>query len=101
MVKADKQSLVIQTGVDRLSLEEVQLEGKKRMPVADFLRGFTIENLSLIHIFCIKTGNADTWMWQRSAYEHGCEFALVAGTNHNNIRILSASCRSLCCIRIS
>ena len=44
VVKADKQSLVIQTGVDRLSLEEVQLEGKKRMPVADFLRGFTIEN---------------------------------------------------------
>lgn len=28
VVKADKQSLVIQTGVDRLSLEEVQLEGK-------------------------------------------------------------------------
>ena len=44
VVKADKQSLVIQTGVDRLSLEEVQLEGKKRMPIADFLRGFTIEN---------------------------------------------------------
>ena len=44
VVKADKQNLVIQTGVDRLSLEEVQLEGKKRMPVADFLRGFTIEN---------------------------------------------------------
>ena len=44
VVKADKQSLVIQTGVDRLSLEEVQLEGKKRMPVADFLRGFAIEN---------------------------------------------------------
>ena len=44
VVKADKQSLVIQTGVDRLSLEEVQLEGKKRMPVADFLRGFTIGN---------------------------------------------------------
>ena len=44
VVKADKKSLVVQTGVDRLSLEEVQLEGKKRMPVADFLRGFTIEN---------------------------------------------------------
>lgn len=36
VVKADKQSLVIQTGVDRLSLEEVQLEGKNvcRLPIS-------------------------------------------------------------------
>ena len=43
VVKADKQSLVIQTGVDRLSLEEVQLEGKKRMTTDAFLNGYTVE----------------------------------------------------------
>lgn len=35
--------LIVQTGNGALSLEEVQLEGKKRMNVADFLRGYQIE----------------------------------------------------------
>ncbi len=42
-VLADKKQLVIQTGEGRLSLLEVQLEGKKRMLVDAFLRGCRIE----------------------------------------------------------
>lgn len=43
IVYADKQQLVIQTGEGRLSLLEVQLEGKKRMRIDAFLRGHQIE----------------------------------------------------------
>lgn len=39
----DKKRLVIQTGEGMLSLLEVQLEGKIRMPVEAFLRGFAVE----------------------------------------------------------
>lgn len=42
IVKADGKSLWIQTGKGILSLEEVQLEGKKRMLTADFLRGYHV-----------------------------------------------------------
>lgn len=40
---SDKRQLVVQTGEGRLSLLEVQLEGKKRMPVDAFLRGFPVK----------------------------------------------------------
>jgi methionyl-tRNA formyltransferase len=39
----DKKNWVIQTGHGRLSLLEVQLEGKKRMGVEEFLRGYAME----------------------------------------------------------
>ena len=42
VVKASGEELWIQTGDGILSLKEVQLEGKKRMAVADFLRGYQI-----------------------------------------------------------
>lgn len=42
VVQADDKALHIQTGEGILSLEEVQLEGKKRMKIADFLRGHAI-----------------------------------------------------------
>ena len=42
VVRADKHSLVVQTGKGQLSLLEVQLEGKKRMPVDAFLRGYPV-----------------------------------------------------------
>ena len=42
VVKSDGKSLWVQTGCGILSLEEVQLEGKKRMMTADFLRGYQI-----------------------------------------------------------
>ena len=42
VAKADGKSLWIQTGCGILSLEEVQLEGKKRMMISDFLRGYQI-----------------------------------------------------------
>ncbi len=35
-------SLVISCGKDAISFDEVQLQGKKKMPVSDFLRGFDI-----------------------------------------------------------
>lgn len=43
VISVGKNSLLIQTGKDGLSLEEVQLEGKKRMDIGSFLRGNAIE----------------------------------------------------------
>lgn len=42
VILADKQQLVVQTGDGQLSLKEVQLEGKKRMPAEAFLRGYPV-----------------------------------------------------------
>ncbi len=42
-VSFDKKSWIIQTGNGRLSLLEVQLEGKKKMGVEEFLRGYSLE----------------------------------------------------------
>ena len=41
--------------------------------------------------FRLATGNAGTGMCQRGAFEHGCEFAPVAGKNNILIKILSAA----------
>lgn len=43
IIKIGKDELLVQTGEGALSLMEVQLEGKKRMDVASFLRGCQIE----------------------------------------------------------
>ena len=43
ILKAEKNTLLVQCGEGILSLLEVQLEGKKRMPVDAFLNGYTIE----------------------------------------------------------
>lgn len=43
IVSAEGGKLLVQTGEGQLSLSEVQLEGKKRMPVDAFLRGYTVE----------------------------------------------------------
>lgn len=42
VVCADKHRLIVQTGEGQLSLLEVQLEGKKRMQIDAFLRGFQV-----------------------------------------------------------
>lgn len=43
IVKASKDELYIQTGKGILSVVELQLEGKKRMNIKDFLSGYNIE----------------------------------------------------------
>ena len=43
VVCSDKHSLVVCTGDGLLSVRELQMEGKKRMDTAAFLRGYTIE----------------------------------------------------------
>lgn len=43
IVKINKYSLVVKTGKGLLELFQVQLEGKKRMIVEDFLRGYNVE----------------------------------------------------------
>lgn len=43
VLKAEKGELLIQTGKDAIRITELQLEGKKRMDTAAFLRGYTIE----------------------------------------------------------
>lgn len=43
VVSADQRQLIIQTGEGRLSLLEVQLEGKKRMAADAFLRGCQVQ----------------------------------------------------------
>lgn len=47
ILSADKQGIKVQTGKGILVLEVVQLEGKKRMTVDAFLRGYTIKSLQL------------------------------------------------------
>ena len=42
VVEVTKNSLVVQTGKGRLALQELQLEGKKRMEVDAFLRGYAV-----------------------------------------------------------
>lgn len=49
IIKADKKDLWVQTGEGILALNEVQLEGKKRMPVDAFLRGYIIEQGENFH----------------------------------------------------
>lgn len=43
VVKVTKDDMVVKTGKGALSLREIQLEGKKRMDVASFLRGNHVE----------------------------------------------------------
>lgn len=43
IVRADKNSIFVQTGDGLLKIKEVQLEGKKRMDMGAFLRGYQIE----------------------------------------------------------
>lgn len=43
IVKINKYSLIVKTGDGLLELFQVQLEGKKRMIVEDFLRGYNVE----------------------------------------------------------
>lgn len=49
IVKVDKKDLVVQTGKGLLALKEVQLEGKKRMEVDAFLRGYEMEQGAFFH----------------------------------------------------
>ena len=46
-VKVAKDKLLVECGEGYLSITELQLEGKKRMETAAFLRGFTIEDQSV------------------------------------------------------
>ena len=43
IVKVGKNQLTVQTGEGTLTLLEVQLEGKKRMDIGSFLRGYSVE----------------------------------------------------------
>ena len=46
-VTVTKDKLLVETGEGYLSITELQLEGKKRMDTAAFLRGFTVEDQSV------------------------------------------------------
>ena len=43
VLQADAKGFLVQTGQDILSIQELQLEGKKRMDASAFLRGYTVE----------------------------------------------------------
>ena len=43
VAEVSKSSLIIQTGKGSLSVRSLQLEGKKRMDIEDFLRGYSVE----------------------------------------------------------
>ena len=49
VVACDAGQLIVKAGEKALRIKELQLEGKKRMDTASFLRGYAVE-LSLIHI---------------------------------------------------
>ena len=44
VVRSTPSELVVLTGENFLALEEVQLEGKKRLPVSEFLKGFVVKD---------------------------------------------------------
>lgn len=44
IIKVSKEEIYVKTGKGTLSLRELQLEGKKRMPADAFLRGYQLEN---------------------------------------------------------
>ncbi len=44
ILRPDKDTLILQCGKDALKVLEVQLEGKKRMEIQDFLRGYQVED---------------------------------------------------------
>ncbi len=48
MIKVTRDELWVQTGNGQLALLEVQLEGKKRMAIADFLRGYPVTEGTII-----------------------------------------------------
>lgn len=48
IVSLNKDEIAVQTGKGILLLQEVQLEGKKRMPVDAFLRGYQLEKGALL-----------------------------------------------------
>jgi methionyl-tRNA formyltransferase len=43
-VRQDARGLYVQTGRGILVLDEVQLEGRRRMSAAEFLRGYVVRN---------------------------------------------------------
>ena len=43
VVKADEEGIFVACGAGKLILKEIQLEGKKRMDSASFLRGCKVE----------------------------------------------------------
>ncbi|MBT9779286.1 methionyl-tRNA formyltransferase [Clostridium sp. MCC353] len=43
VVACDSDTLVVKTGDQALSIKELQLEGKKRMDISSFLRGYAVE----------------------------------------------------------
>ena len=43
VLQADAKGFLVQTGQDILSIQELQLEGKKRMDASAFLRGYSVE----------------------------------------------------------
>ncbi len=49
IVKVGKNELLVQTGEGILSLQEVQLEGKKRMDIGSFLRGYPVKEGNFFH----------------------------------------------------
>ncbi len=50
IVEVGKNSMVVQTGEGKLSLLELQLEGKKRMEVDAFLRGYEITEGTMLQV---------------------------------------------------
>ncbi len=48
VLQADAKGFLVQTGQDILSIQELQLEGKKRMDASAFLRGYSVETGSVL-----------------------------------------------------
>lgn len=49
IIEVTKDSIIVQTGKGCLELLEIQMEGKKRMPVEAFLRGYQVEKGEKFH----------------------------------------------------
>ena len=48
IIKADRDGVLVKTGKGALALKEVQLEGKKRMKIETFLRGYSLSEGTIL-----------------------------------------------------
>ncbi len=53
ILAADKEGILVACGIDALHLQEIQLEGKKRMPAAELLRGVQSHEIQSILSFSV------------------------------------------------
>ena len=56
MLRADRHGLLVAAGIGSVLLRDVQLEGKRRLPAGEFLRGFPVQPGALLRSTELSSG---------------------------------------------